>query len=82
LISPLADALETHKEELGRLMALDMGKPLPQGIAEAEKCASLARYYVKNSESVLRERVVIDNEKHLSKVVYQPLGPVLQCAPL
>lgn len=81
-MNPLADAFEAHKEELAKMMALDMGKPVAQGVAEAEKCASLIRYYVKTSESVLRDKVVFDNEKMFSRVVYQPLGPVLQCAPL
>lgn len=81
-MNPLAELFDSKKNELAKLMALDMGKPLAQGIAEAEKCALLIRYYAKNAESIMRDRIVTENEKHISKVVYQPLGPILQCAPL
>ncbi|KAF0977625.1 hypothetical protein FDP41_003617 [Naegleria fowleri] len=81
VMNPLAELFDSKKNELAKLMALDMGKPLAQGIAEAEKCVLLIRYYAKNAESIMRDRIVTENEKHISKVVYQPLGPILQCAP-
>ncbi|HEX6285072.1 MAG TPA: aldehyde dehydrogenase family protein, partial [Pyrinomonadaceae bacterium] len=34
-----ADILETEKQELGKTMTIEMGKPLKAAISEAEKCA-------------------------------------------
>jgi len=41
----MADVLNSQKAELAHLMAIEMGKPLTQGISEIEKCASVCRYY-------------------------------------
>src|SRR4029079_10900838 len=43
-----ADLLDERKEELARLMAIEMGKPLVGGRSEAEKCAWVCRYYADN----------------------------------
>ena len=39
-----ADILESESDQLGRLMTLEMGKPLRPGIDEALKCARGCRY--------------------------------------
>jgi succinate-semialdehyde dehydrogenase/glutarate-semialdehyde dehydrogenase len=75
-----AQALEARKDELGRLMAVEMGKPLAQGRAEAEKCAWVCRYYAENAEAFLgREPVATDASK--SFIAFQPLGVVLAVMP-
>src|SRR5439155_171613 len=48
-----ADLLDERKEELARLMAIEMGKPLAGGRSEAEKCAWVCRYYADNAERFL-----------------------------
>src|SRR5262245_7956869 len=40
-----AQILRREAEPLARLMALEMGKPLREGIAEAQKCATCCDYY-------------------------------------
>src|ERR1700745_25805 len=47
------DILERDKEKFGRLMTLEMGKPLKAAIAEAAKCATACRYYGENAEKFL-----------------------------
>ena len=75
-----AARLETDKERFGALMALEMGKPIGAGIAEAEKCAWVCRYYAENAERFLAdEPVATDASK--SFVRYQPLGTVLAVMP-
>ncbi len=76
----LAKLLEERKEEYGRLMALEMGKPIQGGVSEAVKCATGARFYAENTEGFLaREPVKIDGAQ--VSVWYQPLGVILAVMP-
>ena len=45
--------LRERREELARLMALEMGKPVAQGRAEAEKCAWVCEHYAEHAERFL-----------------------------
>jgi succinate-semialdehyde dehydrogenase/glutarate-semialdehyde dehydrogenase len=75
-----AAILRERKAELAKLMALEMGKPLKQGIAEAEKCALGCDYYAEHAEAHLaREEVITDASK--SYIVFEPLGVVLAVMP-
>ena len=75
-----ADILEDRAEAFGRLMTQEMGKPLAQATAEAEKCAWVCRYYAGNGPDMLRPQVV-QTDASKSYVAYQPLGPVLAVMP-
>ena len=75
-----AEILESEKQELGRLMTTEMGKPLKAAISEAEKCAWVCRYYAENAERHLANQVFETNAKQ-SYVRFQPLGPVLAVMP-
>jgi len=75
-----AELLRTKKGELARLMAEEMGKPVRQGEAEAEKCAWVCDYYAENAASFLAPEIVA-TDAHKSYVAYQPLGIVLAVMP-
>jgi succinate-semialdehyde dehydrogenase/glutarate-semialdehyde dehydrogenase len=72
--------LRDRRAELGRLMAIEMGKPLKQGIAEAEKCALVCDYYADNAEAHLASEV-IKTEASKSYVAFDPIGVVLAVMP-
>lgn len=72
--------LKSRKEELARLMALEMGKVMKEGIAEIEKCAWVCEYYAQNAESML-ENETIETQYSRSFVSYQPLGTILAVMP-
>jgi len=80
LLNRLAAVLKQRKEELAKLMALEMGKPTTQGIAEIEKCASVCEYYAKNAEADLKDQL-IKTEASKSYVTFQPIGVVLAIMP-
>ncbi len=75
-----ADILENLADELADVMALEMGKPLAQGKAEAEKCALACRHYAENAEAMLASEPR-ESGASQSFVRYDPLGPVLAIMP-
>jgi succinate-semialdehyde dehydrogenase/glutarate-semialdehyde dehydrogenase len=75
-----AEILESEKKEFGRIMTTEMGKPIKAAIAEAEKCASVCRYYAENAESFLADETV-ETDATQSYVRYQPIGAVLAVMP-
>ena len=77
-----ADLLEddTNTHRYGKLMTLEMGKPLREAIAEIKKCAWVCRYYAEHAESFLAEQLA-QTDASQSWVSYQPLGVVLAVMP-
>ena len=75
-----AGVLEKRKDELARLMTLEMGKLRLAGIGEVEKCAAACRYYAENGERHLADEPVATDARR-SLVRWQPLGPVLAVMP-
>jgi succinate-semialdehyde dehydrogenase / glutarate-semialdehyde dehydrogenase len=75
-----ADLLDSRKQEWGRIMTLEMGKPIGAAVAEAEKCAWVCRYYAENAERYLADEAA-PTDASQSFVRYEPLGPVLAVMP-
>src|SRR5260370_19172694 len=66
--------------EYARLMAQEMGKPVRDGVAEVEKCASGCDFYAENAARFLA-REPIATEARNSFVTFNPLGVVLAVMP-
>lgn len=75
-----AGILRSKKEDFGRLMSREMGKPLDQAVAEAEKCAWVCEYYAQQGPGFLEDQP-IDTEASKSYVALQPLGIILAVMP-
>ena len=75
-----AGLLEERADDLARLMALEMGKPLAQGRGEAEKCAWVCRYYAEHAEAFLAPRDATSDGSE-AFVRFDPIGPVLAIMP-
>jgi succinate-semialdehyde dehydrogenase/glutarate-semialdehyde dehydrogenase len=75
-----AEILDAESRELGRLMTLEMGKPIAAAVAEAEKCATACRYYAENAATFLADQPV-SMEGGKSWVAFQPIGVVLAIMP-
>jgi succinate-semialdehyde dehydrogenase / glutarate-semialdehyde dehydrogenase len=80
LMKKAAAILRGRKLELAHMMAAEMGKPLKQGSAEAEKCAWVCDYYAENAEAHLAPEP-IRTEGTKSYVAYEPIGVVLAIMP-
>ncbi|MEO0457003.1 MAG: NAD-dependent succinate-semialdehyde dehydrogenase [Cyanobacteria bacterium P01_A01_bin.114] len=75
-----AEILENQKESFGRLMTLEMGKPIKAAIAEAAKCALVCRHYADHAEAYLTDEPGDTDASH-SYVHYQPMGTILAVMP-
>ncbi|ACU04305.1 NAD-dependent succinate-semialdehyde dehydrogenase [Pedobacter heparinus] len=80
LLRGLADQLHIQRAELARLMALEMGKPLNDGLAEIDKCGAVCKYYAEKGADFLQDQR-IETEASKSYVSFQPLGVVLAVMP-
>ncbi len=72
--------LERRARSIAETMTEEMGKPIGQAVAEAEKCAWVCRFYARHARSFL-ETEPVDVEDARAFVAYQPLGPVLAVMP-
>jgi len=75
-----AEILKRDKHDFGELMAREMGKPVAQGVAEAEKCAWVCEYYADHAEDFLASQAV-ETDASTSYVAFRPLGIVLAIMP-
>ncbi len=76
----LSQLLREKKDEYARLMAVEMGKVLAQGVGEIEKCAWVCEFYAKNAEQFLAPEPVLTEAKK-SFVNFCPLGTLLAIMP-
>ena len=75
-----AAVMLADRQRHARQMSLEMGKLLPQALAEIEKCALVCRYYAENAARFLAPQT-IKTEAHTSAVYFNPLGVVLAVMP-
>jgi succinate-semialdehyde dehydrogenase/glutarate-semialdehyde dehydrogenase len=80
VVARLAELMDAEKERLGRIMTLEMGKPIRAAIDEAAKCALACRYYAEHGPSFVADEPVTDAQ-HRSVIAYDPLGVVLAVMP-
>ncbi len=72
--------LRGRQEDYAKLMTAEMGKPIKQGRAEAEKCAWVCDYYADNAETFLASQAV-ETDASKSFVAFEPIGVVLAVMP-
>ncbi|MCX6174961.1 MAG: NAD-dependent succinate-semialdehyde dehydrogenase [Ignavibacteriales bacterium] len=80
LMKNAAKILRDKKEYYGKILTLEMGKPITQAISEVEKCALVCEYYSDNAEKILSEEIV-QTDASQSYVRFDPLGIVLAVMP-
>ncbi len=75
-----AKVLRRRKEELGKLITMEMGKAIKESIPEVEKCAWALEYFAENAERFLEpEKVETDAQK--AHITFEPRGIVLSIMP-
>ncbi|WP_284449820.1 NAD-dependent succinate-semialdehyde dehydrogenase [Spongiibacter tropicus] len=80
VLKAVARELRADKDRLAELMAIEMGKPIKEGVPEVEKAAWCAEFYADNAEQFLSTETLASDASN-SYVCYQPLGTVLGILP-
>ena len=76
----LAALLRERADRYGRLITLEMGKPIVEARAELEKCAWGCEHYAEHAARYLADEVITTNARR-SLVAFQPLGIILAVMP-
>lgn len=74
------EVLDANKEEIAQTITLEMGKPIKVSRGEVEKCQWNAKYFIENTERLLKEDI-IETEADESYVRFDPLGSILFVMP-
>ncbi len=80
IVRRAGELLRERQHDLAYLMAIEMGKPLRDGRAEALKCAACCDYYAEHAESFLADEEVATDAGR-SFISHAPLGVVLAVMP-
>ena len=75
-----AEILRKEARDFAHLMAREMGKPVRDGVAEAQKCATACDFFAEHAAKFLA-REVVKTEARSSFVTFNPLGVVLAVMP-
>jgi succinate-semialdehyde dehydrogenase/glutarate-semialdehyde dehydrogenase len=80
LMVSVGTLLEREKNDLAKIITLEMGKLLRDSVAEIEKCARGCRYYAENAERFLEDEVAQTGARR-SYLHYEPMGAILAIMP-
>lgn len=80
LMKCVAALLRDRSREFAEVITREMGKPVTEAEAEVKKCAWVCEYYADNAAHFLEDKIV-ETEADESRVIYEPLGPVLAVMP-
>ncbi len=80
LMNRVAAMLRERSREFAEVITREMGKPLSEAAAEVKKCAWVCEYYAEHASHFLEDKMV-ETEAEESRVIYEPLGPILAVMP-
>jgi aldehyde dehydrogenase (NAD+) len=69
-------ALREHKEPLGRLVSLETGKILQEGLGEVQECIDIADFAVGLSRQLYGLTIQSERPQHAMRETWHPLGAV------
>ncbi|HSK76854.1 MAG TPA: aldehyde dehydrogenase family protein [Thermoanaerobaculia bacterium] len=76
IVRQLGDELRRHKEDLGRLVTLEVGKILPEGLGEVQEMIDMADLAVGMSRQLYGLAMHSERPNHRMYEQWHPLGPV------
>lgn len=81
IIRKIATIMHENKEELARIMTLEMGKPLAESRGEVNYAASFLEWYAEEARRVYGRTVPGKSESNRIQVLKQPIGVVAAITP-
>ena len=79
-VARAGQVLRERRDELARIITLEMGKLYAEAKAEVEKCAWVCEFYAEQAADFLADEIV-GSDATRSLVAYQPLGTVFAIMP-
>jgi aldehyde dehydrogenase (NAD+) len=76
VVRQLGDELRTHRESLGRLVSLEMGKILTEGIGEVQEMIDICDFAVGLSRQLYGLTMHSERARHRMYEQWHPLGPI------
>lgn len=80
LMKKAAELLRQKKDDYGRLISTEMGKPITEAKLEIEKCAWVCDYYANAAQNFLKDEKTESDGKE-AFIAFRPLGPILAIMP-
>jgi aldehyde dehydrogenase (NAD+) len=77
LVRLFGNALRAHKKELARLVTIDCGKPLSEGLGEVQEMIDICDFAVGLSRQLHGLTIASERPGHRMMEQWHPLGPVL-----
>ncbi|MGA8210844.1 MAG: NAD-dependent succinate-semialdehyde dehydrogenase [Nocardioidaceae bacterium] len=81
VLANVADAYAERAEELARLIAVEMGKPVRQGMGEVKLSSMIYRWYAEHGPALLEDEVLQVPGAEETVVRRSPVGPLLGIMP-
>lgn len=76
IVRDIAEALRTHKQDLGALVSLEMGKILPEGLGEVQEMIDVADFALGLSRQLYGLTTHSERPGHRLYEQWHPLGPI------
>jgi aldehyde dehydrogenase (NAD+) len=76
LVRLFGQQLRTHKSALGRLVTLEVGKPLSEGVGEVQEMIDICDFAVGLSRQLYGLTIASERPDHHMREMWHPLGPV------
>ncbi|MFN2327349.1 MAG: aldehyde dehydrogenase family protein [Chromatocurvus sp.] len=76
LVRLLGNELRAHKEDLGRLVTLECGKILQEGLGEVQEMIDICDFAVGLSRQLYGLNIASERPGHRMQELWHPLGPV------
>ena len=81
IVNKVADLFGERKEELAKIIAEEMGKPVPEGIEEAEFSEAIFNYYADNGPEFSKDEEIKSFSGGKAYIQRRPVGVLLGIMP-
>ncbi|GAA4283896.1 NAD-dependent succinate-semialdehyde dehydrogenase [Brevibacterium daeguense] len=81
VVSRVAELFTERKDELARIIAEEMGKPVPEGVEEAEFCTDIFNYFADNGPDLAADQEITSFSGGKAYVQRRPVGALLGIMP-